>query len=299
MITAAIRLLELAGGEPRLRVAQFAFPSLDAVLQETHAAPCFRLIELTSPDDQGLTWEGVLRLRQKALKLLHSSLMHDGLQEDAHWHWSIRWEVSSAPRLLQSTIGALKAQAEISAPMWVLDIAIPPEQERTRYRETVARWTTLLTDTSPATPRRVLRGPPQPAQEDDEDMLDRILRQTERFRDSVAVGIALARTTHHSNPKMVATRARQKGRIFGVWDGNAYRYPDFQFDAAGQPLSDTAALVEVLPHDADGSGRSATLWLFAPDPALGMRTPADVFRADPQRVIALAWQRRGNHHAKH
>lgn len=300
MITAAIRLLELAGDEPRLRVAQLALASLDAVLQEARAAPCFRLIELTSTDEQGLTWEGVLRLRQKALRLLHSSLVHDGLQEDAHRHGSIRWEVSSAPRLLQSTIGALKAQAEISAPMWVLDIAIPPERNEACYRATVARWEALLTAAAPATARRIERAPPQPDQAaTGDDALASILAELDRFRDSVMVGCALARSNYHSNPKMVTTRARQKGRIFGVWDGNGYRYPAFQFDADHQPLPETAALIEVLPLDADGSGRSAALWLFAPEAALGKRTPAEVFRSDPERVIALAWQRRGSRHVAH
>ena len=41
-------------------------------------------------------------------------------------------------------------------------------------------------------------------------------------------------------------------------------------------------LLEALPRDEDGTlGRDAALWLFAPDAALGDRTPAEMLVDDP------------------
>lgn len=155
-------------------------------------------------------------------------------------------------------------------------------------------WEHSLTDDAPASPRRIERAPPQSALAAAQAgvLLAALLADPERFRDSASVGRALSGNLDHANPKMVATHARQGQQIFGVWDGNAYRYPVFQFDALGQPRTDVQSLIAVLPRDADGSGRDAALWLFAPDAALGGRSPADVFPEDPESVIALGRTRR-------
>ena len=114
-----------------------------------------------------------------------------------------------------------------------------------------------------------------------------------RFLDSATVGRQLSGNPDLVNPKMVTTRARREQRIFGAWDGNAFRYSAFQFGPDGQPLDVLPNLLEVLPRDEDGTvGRDAALWLFARDAALGDRTPAEVFVDDPARVIALARTRR-------
>jgi hypothetical protein len=138
------------------------------------------------------------------------------------------------------------------------------------------------------------RAPPQsaPAEIAGRTLLEQLLADRMRFTDSSTVGRALTGNPQHNNPKMAATRARKAGEIFGVWDGNAYRYPLFQFSEDGNPWPQAKALIDVLPRDADGSGRDAALWLFAPDAALDERTPAAVFPEDPQRVIELARVRR-------
>jgi hypothetical protein len=38
-----------------------------------------------------------------------------------------------------------------------------------------------------------------------------------------------------------------------VWDGERFRYPAFQFDAAGRVHDATLDLLRALPHDLDGS----------------------------------------------
>ncbi len=119
-----------------------------------------------------------------------------------------------------------------------------------------------------------------------------LLADPERFLDSATVGRGLGRDPGHSNSTTVTTRARKAGKIFGAWDGMAYRYPAFQFNAEKQPRSNVRELIQALPRDPDGSGRDAALWLFAPDAALDERTPSDVFPEDSTRVIAVALRRR-------
>lgn len=288
----AVRFLELAGGPmPQLRAEHVELDALEAALAAgPRLGARFRLLELTAPEARRLDWAAIQRLRHKALQLLLNVRVLHRLQG----HEIVRLEVSGQPRELRSTIDALRAQALIAAPMIVLDVEMPDAPDAGEVDELVQAWEQLLTDDAPAGRRRIERAPPQPAHAAAaaEDLLATLLADADRFRDSASVGRALARNPQHENPKMVTTRARQRGQIFGAWDGNAYRYPTFQFDADGQPRAEMPALIEVLPRDADGRGRDAALWLFAPDAALDERTPAEVFVEDPQRVIALARRRR-------
>ncbi len=119
-----------------------------------------------------------------------------------------------------------------------------------------------------------------------------LLSDGERFLDSSAVGRALS-GLDVADSKAVATHGRKSRHIFAVWDGNAYRYPRFQFDNTGRPRSETPSLIELLPRDANGSNRDAALWLFAPDALLDGQTPAEVFPDEPERVLRIARRRRG------
>lgn len=91
------------------------------------------------------------------------------------------------------------------------------------------------------------------------------------------------------NEKLATSKARQEEKIFGLWDGERFHYPLFQFEAGGGPRSATHRLIKVLPRDRDGSvGTDAVLWVFTPDDALDGDAPVDVFPTDPERVIELA-----------
>lgn len=140
-------------------------------------------------------------------------------------------------------------------------------------------------------------GPTQPVHlsTEVEAILSHLLSDDTRFYSSEQVGRRLATTNSAPDLKAVATEARKARCIVGVWDGEKYRYPIFQFDSTGQPLADMAALIAVLPRDIDGSNRAAILWLFAPTLALSGRTPAETFREDPMRVLASArhWREGG------
>jgi len=177
------------------------------------------------------------------------------------------------PALLEGFLGSKRWTLRS---MLILDVELPADAQLDTLMQT---WEAQLVDEE--VPAVV-------------DMLQTLLADNARFLDSAAVGRAITGNPDHAHPKMAATRARQAGRIFGVWDGNAYRYPAFQFDDAGQPRDDVQDLIALLPRDGDGSGRAAALWLFAPDAAFGGDSPASAFLTDPHRVIAVARRRRGD-----
>ena len=122
-------------------------------------------------------------------------------------------------------------------------------------------------------------------------VLDQLLAQPGAWLDSATAGRRI--DPYAVDEKASASAARREGRVFAHWDGQHFRYPAFQFEAAAGPRAATKQLVDVLPRDRDGSvGTDAILWVFAPDDALDGKTPADVFPDDPERVIALARTRR-------
>ena len=87
-----------------------------------------------------------------------------------------------------------------------------------------------------------------------------------------------------------AIRAQASGDLLGVWSAPRYcfLYPDFQFDRSGTIRKDVAGLLAVLPSEDDRGGWRRTFWLYSPHALLDDRTPAEIFIADPARVIAVA-----------
>ena len=287
-----VRMLELAGIDvPHLQLRQ---DRLETLAGELEQGPHLRLLELCAPGDLGpISWPSIVSLRRKA----HQLLNRQDLIQRVLTGQVVQLEVSGAPRVLAETWGALRAQAQVQHPMIVLDIAMPNLTAAVTAR-VLERWRHVLQDEITTAPRaRIERAPPaQPvaAAEAARAHLDALLRDDARFLDSVAVGRLLSGNPDHANPKMLTTRARQARRLFGAWDGNAYRYPAFQFGPDGQPVAEMPALIAVLPRDPgeNDGGRDAAAWLFAPDAALNGRTPADMFVDDPARVIELARIRR-------
>jgi hypothetical protein len=80
--------------------------------------------------------------------------------------------------------------------------------------------------------------------------------------------------------------------LLGVWSkrDQAFRYPDFQFDARGQLRPRLAALLGNLPGGADRGGWRRAFWLYSPHARLDGQAPAEVFVSDPERVIDVARQ---------
>lgn len=122
------------------------------------------------------------------------------------------------------------------------------------------------------------------------EMLHQMLGDSQRWRSSTEVGLLLDSAA--KDHKAVAAKARVDEKCFAAFDGAIFHYPAFQFDEQGIGKY-VAELVRVLPRDSDQTvSTEAALWCFAPDSALGGRTPAVVFGEDPNRVIALAQVRR-------
>jgi hypothetical protein len=280
-----IQVLELTGdGAPQVSIHRLA---LEAFARLTPAiVPTMRVIELVPRHGQ-LTWRDLQRMRIKAVNVLGSGALTQRLNREHFVHL----DVTGAIRELQSTVAALRANAEVDAPIMILDVAMPGGGND--FGEIISSWQTFLEDDQTRTRGTIERPPPQSAEAEAAagGLLGALLADTRQFYDSTHVGRALSSNPDQVNPKMVATRKRKAGEIFAAWDGNAYRYPVFQFDADGRVRARVPDLIEVLPRDEDGSNGDAALWLFAPDAALDDRTPAEVFPTEPDRVIALAHRR--------
>jgi len=123
-----------------------------------------------------------------------------------------------------------------------------------------------------------------------DEVLRALLNDVTRFLDGETVGRRLLGTASPA-ARPHADAARRAGRIIGAWDGSEFRYPAFQFDGRGQPLARLPDLLAVLSDVRSDGGRDAVLWLFAPDAALGGRSPADAFPHEPDRVVALRQHR--------
>lgn len=287
----AVRILELAGDRPELHAEFVELDRLESALVANRDGPRFRLLELTAAGGQ-LDWPGITRMRHKALDLLTSYLQHVKIGNAKVFCL----DVSGFPRALPgAALEEIRSHALNAEPIMVLDLQLPQDESREAWAALLSKWEKVLDGNEDSTRRRrIERPPPVPegAAAAAKDALSTLLADPELYWDSATVGRAITRTPEHANPKMASSRARRRSQIFGVWDGNAYRYPRFQFQRNGLPHPDLPALIDVLPRDADGSGRDAALWLATPDAALGDRTPAEVFPDEPFRVIALARRRR-------
>lgn len=125
----------------------------------------------------------------------------------------------------------------------------------------------------------------------EEAILRELLAVESLWLDSSAVGKRL--DANSIDPKATAAQARRAGRIFAAWDGHHFHYPAFQFEKYGGPCTKTSELIEVLPRDRDGTvGLDAVLWVFAPDFAFDGKSPAELFAAQPERIINEARARR-------
>ncbi len=288
-----IHVFELIGTDRDARLA-FHQAQLDSLSALTSGAmPQLRVLEYLPQAPSGTNWAAMERLHLHLYKLFHNDLITEWLRH----HEQVMLDITGTPRLLTSSVAALRAQAAIAEPMIVLDMDVPESVDVDALIDT---WQLVLDPGYPATaPRTITRlPPPSPrAAAAADDVLRNLLTDPTRFLDSETVGRRLSGNPDHASPRVVTSRARKAGDLLGVWDGNAFRYPAFQFDPDGKPLARLPDLLAVLPSDADGSFRNAALWLFAPDAALGDRCPADVFARDPDRVLELRRRRLDTTHA--
>ena len=91
------------------------------------------------------------------------------------------------------------------------------------------------------------------------------------------------------DPSVYVGALRRNKTLLGVWDGNAFRHPKFQFKN-GTLMPEMASLLAEFPlSEKKGTGGwERAFWMYFPNELLEGRCPADVFGSDPQAVIVAA-----------
>lgn len=102
-------------------------------------------------------------------------------------------------------------------------------------------------------------------------------------------------------PCLVATQLRLEGKILGVylpptdaWAAH-YRYPTWQFDKEGNPISQMQDVLATLRTQGDflnekgcTSGWGEVAWFMGEHALLDGETPAQMLTIDPNRVVEAA-----------
>ncbi|MXY32942.1 MAG: hypothetical protein F4Y60_02395 [Boseongicola sp. SB0664_bin_43] len=88
------------------------------------------------------------------------------------------------------------------------------------------------------------------------------------------------------NTSQTVNAWRKRGRILGLPIQGKYGYPQFQFDADGQPLKLMKAILDALPTDFTPWQRA--FWLVSPKEELDGNSPEKAMRDGNDRVIEVA-----------
>lgn len=295
-----VQLLELVGWSADLR---FRTVALDIALAERETSrSALRLIWLGDPNAPAGGRVAFDALMDKMHQVLSSEpnveflWRHLAAESEAARDAIVgAFDVTRALRPVPELGPAAWASARMSVPTWLLSIEIARTAALNDVRGLLQAWSNAVAPIKHES-GAYRQPPPQRthAAAGARDVLEQLLADGARFADSAEVGRAISGNPDHSNPKMVASRARKAGELLGVWDGRTYRYPRFQFDSEGQPLPAIAELIAALPKDRDehgvdtGANRDAALWLYTPDETFDGRAPAEVFAARSAEVVALA-----------
>lgn len=298
--TPIVHLLELVGWSADLQCRTVA---LDIALGERETRrSALRLLWLGDPNAPAGGRAAFDALMDKVHQVLSSEPNVDLLwRELAAEHEAARdaivgaFDVTRALRPVPELGTAAWASARMAVPTWLLSIEIARTAAWNDVSGLFQAWSNAV---APIRQESGAYRPPPPqrtnAAAGARDVLEQLLADGKRFADSAEVGRTISGNPDHSNPKMVAGRARKAGELLGVWDGRTYRYPRFQFDSEGQPLPAITALIAALPKDRDehgvdtGANRDAALWLYTPDETFDGQAPAEVFAARSAEVVALA-----------
>jgi hypothetical protein len=91
------------------------------------------------------------------------------------------------------------------------------------------------------------------------------------------------------NKAALAGGWRKAGRVFAVSVSGQLRFPLFQFDGAGQPKPQLAAILRALQENGL-SGWELALWFAGASERLDGRRPLDLIDTEPDRVLDVARQ---------
>jgi len=98
--------------------------------------------------------------------------------------------------------------------------------------------------------------------------------------------LAAAAESITTNVSQYAADQRSAGAIFGVKFGKEWRYPAFQFDSKGHVRPDMKAVLAALSPDLQGWDRLH--WFLAPHETLKGKTPLELWKKSPLKVIEAA-----------
>ena len=93
-------------------------------------------------------------------------------------------------------------------------------------------------------------------------------------------------TLAEGGPDEYTSQLRSQRRLFGVRFRGQYLHPAFQFQPNGEMHPAMAEVLKILP--CTDANWYAAFWWFQPTGLLGGRRPADVFQAEPRRVVSAA-----------
>ncbi len=112
---------------------------------------------------------------------------------------------------------------------------------------------------------------------------------TEEFGLLSATEVAKRAGSQARNTSALATRWRVEGSIFAVPVRHTQRYPGFQFDEHGRPLTVISEVMAVAGHL---GGWGLALWFTAASERLGGARPVDRLRRQPGSVLEAASEAR-------
>jgi len=108
-----------------------------------------------------------------------------------------------------------------------------------------------------------------------------------QWYDTPTVSVRQGGGTSESESGAIVRKLRQSSCLFGVWSGQQYLHPAFQFDPqSGRLLAEMRELLELMPSKL--TEWQQCFWLFAPNEQLDGACPADIFPTNALAVLAVA-----------
>ena len=108
-----------------------------------------------------------------------------------------------------------------------------------------------------------------------------------QWYDTPTVSVKQGGSASESESGAIVRKLRQSSCLFGVWSGQEYLHPAFQFDPhTGRLFTQMRELLELMPSKL--TEWQQCFWLFAPNALLGGTCPADVFPTNSAAVLEAA-----------
>jgi hypothetical protein len=108
-----------------------------------------------------------------------------------------------------------------------------------------------------------------------------------KWYDTPTVSVRQGGGASESESGAIVRKLRQSSCLFGVWSGQQYLHPAFQFDPqTGRLFTQVRDLLELMPSKL--TEWQQCFWLFAPNAQLDGACPADIFPTNAAAVLEVA-----------